>query len=141
MHFKYIKIRNMCGSNPLQFHLSQNSDLRYNTLSNYFHIQYTLANSVCGKVSILNIRKTAKPDTMAVWHCKLDTPMQILYNSCKNTSCKILHATHAKQGATKTEQSRRNCEIKQQFLWAVTLFCNWKTKINFYGGATTNYKK
>jgi hypothetical protein len=78
---------------------------------------------------------------MAVWHCKLDTPMQILYNACKNTSCKILHATHAKQGATKTEQSRRNCEIKQQFLWTVTLFCNWKTKINFYGGATTNYKK
>jgi hypothetical protein len=46
--------------------------------------------------------------------------MQILYNACKNTSCKILHATHAKQGATKTEQSRRNCEIKQQFLWTVT---------------------
>ena len=95
----------------------------------------------CTKISILNIRKTAKPDTTAVWYCKSDTPMQILYNACKNTSCKIIHATHAKQGATKTEQSRRNCEIKQQFLWTVTLFCNWKTKINFYGGATTNYKK
>jgi hypothetical protein len=26
----------MCGSNPLQFHLSQSSDLRYNTLSKLF---------------------------------------------------------------------------------------------------------
>jgi hypothetical protein len=45
MQFKYINIRNMCGSNPTQFHLSQSSDPRYNTLSSYFHIQYTLAKS------------------------------------------------------------------------------------------------
>jgi hypothetical protein len=69
--------------------------------------------------------------------------MQILYTSCKKTSCKILHATHAKQGATKTEQSRRNCEIKQQFFFFGQLlyFVTGKTKINFYGGATTKYKK
>jgi hypothetical protein len=40
----------------------------------------------------------------------------------------------------KTEQSRRNCEIKQQFLRAVTfIFVTEKQqKIYFYGGATTN---
>jgi len=69
------------------------------------------------------------------WQCdtiKLDTPMQILYNACKNTSCKILHATHAKQGPTKTEQSRRNCEIKQQFFMdSYFYFVTGKTKINF----------
>ncbi len=67
--------------------------------------------------------------------------MQILYNACKHSSCKIIHATHAKQDATKTEQSRRNCEMKQQFYEQLLLFGNWKTKINFYGGATTNYNK
>jgi hypothetical protein len=71
--------------------------------------------------------------------------MQILYNACKNTSCKILHAKHAKQGATKTEQSRRNCEIKQQlFMGSYCLFFVTEKQqkiIYFYGGATTNYKK
>ncbi len=38
--------------------------------------------------------------------------MQILYNACKHSSCKILHATHAKQGATKAEQSRRKLQNK-----------------------------
>jgi hypothetical protein len=69
--------------------------------------------------------------------------MQILYNACKNTSCKILHATHAKQGATKTNKADENCEIKQQFLWAVTFIFVTENRKNiyFYGGATTNYKK
>ncbi len=68
--------------------------------------------------------------------------MQILYNACKNTSCKIIHATHAKQGATKKlNKADENCEIKQPFYGQLLLFCNWKTKINFSGGATTNYKK
>ena len=30
----------------------------------------------------------------------------------QNTSCKTIHATHAKQGATKTEQSRRKLRNK-----------------------------
>jgi len=40
----------------------------------------------------------------------------------QNTSCKTIHATHAKQGATKIEQSRRNCEIKQLFFIKQLLF-------------------
>jgi hypothetical protein len=42
----------------------------------------------------------------------------------QNTSCKIIHATRAKQGATKLNKADENCEIKQQLLWTVTLFCN-----------------
>jgi hypothetical protein len=44
----------------------------------------------------------------------------------QNTSCNA-----CKQGATKNEQSRRNCEIKQQFLWAVTFIFVTETKIIF----------
>ncbi len=43
----------------------------------------------------------------------------------------------------KLNKADENCEIKQQFLWTVTIyFCNWKQQeLNFYGGATTNNKK
>jgi hypothetical protein len=54
--------------------------------------------------------------------------MKILYNACKNPSCKIIHATHAKQGATKAEQSRRNCEMKQQFYGQLLYFVTEKHK-------------
>ena len=68
--------------------------------------------------------------------------MQILYNSCKNTSCKILHATHANKAQQELNKADENCEIKQQFLRTVTfIFVTENKKIYFYGGATTNYKK
>ncbi len=73
-------------------------------------------------------------------HCKSDTPMKILYNACKNPSCKLIHATHAKLGATKSKQSRRNCEIKQK-LYEQLLYLATENKNKLYGGATTNIKK
>jgi hypothetical protein len=66
--------------------------------------------------------------------------MKIFYNACKNPSCKIIHATHAKLGATKSKQSRRNCEIKQK-LYEQLLYLATENKNKLYGGATTNYKK
>jgi hypothetical protein len=45
----------------------------------------------------------------------------------------------------KSKQSRRNCKMKQQFYGQLLLFFvtekQQQQKINFYGGATTNYKK
>jgi hypothetical protein len=70
--------------------------------------------------------------------------MQILYNACKHFSCKILHATHAKQGATKTEQSRRKLRNKTTVFIKQLLFIQVterQQKINFYGGATTKKNK
>ncbi len=49
----------------------------------------------------------------------------------QNTSCKIIHATHAKLGATKAKQSRRNCEIKQMLYEQLLYFVTEKHKINF----------
>ncbi len=49
----------------------------------------------------------------------------------QNTSCKIIHVTHAKLGATKAKQSRRNCEIKQMLYEQLLYFVTEKHKINF----------
>jgi hypothetical protein len=81
-----------------------------------------------------NTPQTVRPDTAIVWHCKLDTPIQVLYNACKHFSCKIIHATHAKQGATKTEQSRRKLRNKTTVLIKQLLFIQVTEKhrkINF----------
>jgi hypothetical protein len=49
----------------------------------------------------------------------------------QDTSCKIIHATHAKLGATKAKQSRRNCEIKQRLYEQLLYFVTEKHKIYF----------
>ncbi len=108
-----------------------------------FSQKYTFASSKYDKCWFQrNIRKTAKPDTMAVWHCKLDTPIQILYNACKNISCKTTHATHAKRRRnSKSKQSRRNCEMKQQCLKTVTfILVTENKKINFMVAPQQNIK-
>jgi hypothetical protein len=55
--------------------------------------------------------------------------MQILYNACKQISCKILHATHAKLGATKMEQSRGKLRNKTTvFMDSYFYFVTGKTQ-------------
>jgi hypothetical protein len=86
------------------------------TLSRYFHI-HPHSQPPCAKKS--RYLTFARLQNLIQRQCdtvNLTPPCKILYYACKDTSCKIIHATHAKQGATKTEQSRRNCKIKQQFI-------------------------
>ncbi len=49
---------------------------------------------------------------------------------------------HAKQGATKTEQSRRKLRNETTvFMGSYFYFVTGKNKNKLYGGATTNYIK
>jgi hypothetical protein len=85
-----------------------------NTLSRYFHIQYTLSNTVSDKSRYLIF---ARRRNLIQWHCdtvNLAPPFKYFMthaNSCK--ACK----TKAQQKLNKADE---NCEIKQQFLRTVT---------------------
>jgi hypothetical protein len=59
MQFKSIKIRNECGSNPLQINFSQGSELRYKHFQ-VISIYNTHSQFPNTKVSFLTFRKTAK---------------------------------------------------------------------------------
>jgi hypothetical protein len=70
----------------------------------------------------------------------LTPPCKYPYNACKYISCKIIHAMHAKQGETKSEQSRRKLRNKTTVFIKQLLFIQVterKTQNKLYGGATT----
>jgi hypothetical protein len=46
----------------------------------------------------------------------------------QTTSCKIIHATRAKQGATKLNKADENCEIKQKFYEQLLYWVTGKTQ-------------
>jgi hypothetical protein len=69
--------------------------------------------------------------------------MKIHYNACKNTSCKIIHATHAKLGATKAKQSRWQLRNKTKSFYGQLLYLvtEKQRKINFRVAPQQNIKK
>jgi hypothetical protein len=111
------------------------------TLSRYFHI-HTHSQIPCASKS--QYLTFARLQNLIQWQC--DTVN--LTPPCKYfiTHAKTLHAKYFMQHM----QARRNKNWKKQmklrnktavFMGSNFYFCNWKQKIYFYGGATTNYKK
>jgi hypothetical protein len=103
MQLKYIKIRNMCGSNPLQFHLRKTPIRGTITLSRNFHIHPHSQIPCANKSRYLTFSRL---QNLIQWQC--DTVN--LTPPCKYfiTHAKILHAKYFMQRMQNKAQQKLN---------------------------------
>ena len=120
MQFKHSKIRK-CAVQIRYKSTFRKAPIRgINTLSRYFHIQYTLSNTVNDKSRYLIF---ARRQNLIQWQCdtvNLALPFKYFMTHAKqfmqNNSCNACK-TKAQQKLNKADE---NCEIKQQLLRTVT---------------------
>jgi hypothetical protein len=101
-------------------------------LSRYFHI-HTHSQIPCVRKS--RYLTFARLQNLIQWQCdtvNLTPPCKYFITHAKTLHAKyFMQRMQTRRNKKKNEQSRRNCEIKQQFLWAVTFILVTETKIIF----------